>query len=1279
MRGDDSGPGPPADLRPHGADTRGVPSSPTLLDRLNTDLPFPNPADHPPACAERNQSRVLSPERPMVGEIHIEPLPHFFNTRTFPVDVKEKPLRQQTKRSGNVVAVQPGPEVGTGKAYRRHAPLTTHIRINDAKGVPLSSLLDTGASLSIIDRNLLEILGGQVSGQPMPISGLGSVTSHGWCSITFFLDARDERGCPVSVECAVDFHVLEAFAPGLCLGQDFISTHGVAIQSRRGTAILETGGQALSFSIHEHMLAPFAKQAELCVLRDTVVPARSHAWVPVDTASLAPGLDYTCHPRLAVNAAESVRLAGPLAVIDSNTSHVLLTNMGVSDALLDRRTPVADATVAHIGDAAVEASHTFTLTPTRRSHHLYTAQESSSALPEVDAEPLEMCERVDSLDIVSPNVEAATTMVDGVFKVGVDASGDPSPLLVDVLRRHPTAFALDGRPGRVVGHEMPIDLVDDRALHPEAPRRASPEKQRAMDATIDQLLQWDVIEPSTSPISFPVLMVRQYEKWRFCVDYRQLNANTIPDSYPLPTTDAIFNSLTGKRVYSSLDAIRGYHQLPVREEDRWKTAFTCHRGLFQYKTVPFGLRNAPAVFQRLMDSLLGELRWKVAVVYIDDVVVATRTMSEHVAALELLLTRAERVGLRFSPAKCTFGVPSLVLLGRKVSGAGVAIWSDRARAVLDLRRPVTLRQLYHCMGLFGYYRSFIPGFASIAAPLTALTRGWKYERCGDRSRLVGEDGSPANADRVEIPWGDAQQAAFDRLKNAIASPPILAHPDPSRPYVLYVDASKDGFGAILHQVFDVDDDESVKDASTAAVNVLDVPLLPPHFARERWMAWLRRDRYFSPIVRAVELGTDAEWVLQDGLLVRRSDGIVALPEGGLPELLRTVHDQRGHFGFTKTFLALRRHFWRPGLSVAVRAWVKHCPPCMSTKLGRRTGRLDVEDDPSVPFEDVAMDILLGFPRSRAGHDAVLVLLDLFSRMVVLEPCSSSITAEGIAAIISQRILRQGWRPRRLVPDSEARLTGEVMTALAASLRAELSPSVPHHHQANPAERCIQTVKHVLQALCVESRTHWDRRAIPAAELAINATPSVVTGFCPFDLVFVAHPDIVHSVFDDQEHAGVGTFPERLAAAHARLDDAFAAVKEARKVQKTRYDASRAPLPDFAVGDEVYVRLPDRPVPGTMENKLAPRKLGPFRVRAVLGDHRVALDLPDHLRIGDTFSVSQLDAVPSEPDPFVTHRAQPPRGTEPVSPLASVPPSPSLAPRQRRAPVALREFRVRMRG
>ncbi|KAE8247232.1 hypothetical protein A4X06_0g4603 [Tilletia controversa] len=1205
----------------------------------------------------------------------IVPSPHLFPARTFSVDREAKPLRQKTRRKGQTVVLQPGPEVGTGLAYRRHVPLTTLIRVNDTDGAPLSSLLDTGASLSVIDRNLLELLRGTVQGQPMRIQGLGPASSLGWSTLTFFIDARSALDGRVTIECSVDFHVLEAFAPGLCLGQDFVSTHGVVIDSAKGAATVDSGDTMLTFSVHEHMPAPFASAAELCVVRDVVVPARSHAWVPVDVACLAPGVDYTVFPRLTVDPSETVQLAGPVAVTARCASHILLTNVGTADAVIERRTPVADALVAHLGDAHVHTSRTFDLSlaePIVVGVHLADATPASAA--DVDVSPLDICDDTESS--VPPAVpdEPTTVMVDDVFKVGVAADGTPYADVVEVLRRHRAAFALDGRPGRVVGHEMSIELRDAVALHPEAPRRASPEKCRAMDSAIDQLLSWDVIEPSSSPVSFPVLMVRQYEKWRFCVDYRQLNAHTIPDSYPLPTTDSVFNSLMGKKIFSSLDALRGYHQLGVREQDRWKTAFTCHRGLFQYKTVPFGLRNAPAVFQRLMDALLGELRWKDAVVYIDDVVVATHTLAEHVAALDTLLACVSVAGLRFSPAKCTFAVSSLVLLGRKVSGAGMAVWSDRAKAVLDLPRPRTLRDLYHALGLFGYYRAFVPRFATVAAPLSQLIQGWRYDRVGERYQLVGSDGVAASAARVEIPWGDAQQSAFDQLKAAIASPPVLAHPDPTRPYLLYVDASKEGFGAVLHQVFERDDGPG-----GATMFPLDVHLLPSTVTKERWRAWLLGDRLFGPIVRSLEAGdgTTDDWLVEDGVFVRRVDGVLALPDAGVPFILRAAHDSAGHFGFSKTFLRVRRHFWRPSLSVAVRAWVRHCAACISTKLIRRTGELEIGKDPALPFEAISIDLLLGFPRSRAGNDAVLVVLDLFSRMVLMEPCSSSVTSEAIAAILSDRVLRMGWRPRRLVPDSEARLTGDVMRRLAASLQAELRPSLPHHHQANPVERTIQTAKFVLQSLCVTSRAHWDRRAVPAAELAINSTPSVTTGERPFDLVFVAHPDLVHAVFDSDEHSGVGSFAERLAAADARLSEAREAVSVARVAQKRNYDRSRAALPLLEPGARVYVRLDDRPMPGALHDKLAPRRQGPYEVLEVLSPHRVRLALPEGIGIGNEFDVSQLDVTPAVPDPFETHRA----GSPPVSSSSPVPASPasppevlpSLPPRERHAPRAMREY------
>ncbi|KAE8224400.1 hypothetical protein CF319_g2696 [Tilletia indica] len=247
----------------------------------------------------------------------------------------------------------------------------------------MSSLLDTGASLSVIDRNLLEVLEGTAQGTPMPIHGLGNASSLGWCTIPFFIDARDDRGRDVSLECKVDFHVVEAFAPGLCLGQDFISTHSIAIHCRRGTAELQQGGRTFTFRVHEHMFAPFAPQAELCTTRDVVVRARSHVWVPVDTGSLAPGLYYAAFPRLGVNEAES------------------------------RRTPVADAVVAQLGDVGVHSAHTFELPALASTVAVHSAAATAPAPDETAAQPLDMVEESDGFGLVDPAVEAETTLVDG--------------------------------------------------------------------------------------------------------------------------------------------------------------------------------------------------------------------------------------------------------------------------------------------------------------------------------------------------------------------------------------------------------------------------------------------------------------------------------------------------------------------------------------------------------------------------------------------------------------------------------------------------------------------------------------------------------------------------------------------------------------------------------------------------------------------------------------------------------------------------------------------------
>jgi hypothetical protein len=266
----------------------------------------------------------------------------------------------------------------------------------------------------------------------------------------------------------------------------------------------------------------------------------------------------------------------------------------------------------------------------------------------------------------------------------------------------------------------------------------SPRKKQIADDTIDQLLEWDIIESLVSRLLYQVVIVKQNGKDRYCVDYRNLNRHTKPLIYPMQRSDEIFDALAGKKVFSLLDAARGYPQVPIKEEHRWKTAFLTHSGLFEYKTMPFGLKTAPALFQQFMDKVLGGLCWTAALCYIDDVIIFSDSIEEHAEHVRKILQSAIGVGLKFTPAKCHFAYASLTLLGRRVSTEGLKVLQDKLAAVRELKPPKTIKELWHVLGLFGYYRAFIHRYSIIAAPLTALT-GLQHQRQSPRSSKQNGD------------------------------------------------------------------------------------------------------------------------------------------------------------------------------------------------------------------------------------------------------------------------------------------------------------------------------------------------------------------------------------------------------------------------------------------------------------------------------------------------------------------------------------------------------------
>ncbi|WVZ80997.1 hypothetical protein U9M48_028425 [Paspalum notatum var. saurae] len=263
---------------------------------------------------------------------------------------------------------------------------------------------------------------------------------------------------------------------------------------------------------------------------------------------------------------------------------------------------------------------------------------------------------------------------------------------------------------------------------------------------------------------------------RMCVDYRALNKVTVKNKYPLPRIDDLFDQLQGACVFSKIDLRSGYHQLKIRPSDIPKTAFTTKYGLFEYTVMSFGLTNAPAYFMQLMNSVFMDYLDKFVIIFIDDILVYSKTEAEHEEHLRLVLQRLREHRLYAKPSKCEIRIDEVPFLGHIVSKGGIAVDPRKVSAVVNWEIPRTPREIRGFLGLAGYYRRYIENFSKVAKPMTSL---------------LEKDAT--------FKWTEARQKAFDELKKRLTTAPILVLPDPAKKFTVYCDASKEGLGCVLMQ------------------------------------------------------------------------------------------------------------------------------------------------------------------------------------------------------------------------------------------------------------------------------------------------------------------------------------------------------------------------------------------------------------------------------------------------------------------------------------------------
>ncbi|GJS25942.1 putative reverse transcriptase domain-containing protein [Tanacetum coccineum] len=294
---------------------------------------------------------------------------------------------------------------------------------------------------------------------------------------------------------------------------------------------------------------------------------------------------------------------------------------------------------------------------------------------------------------------------------------------------------------------------------------------------LQELTDKGFIRPSSSPWGALVLFVKKKDgSFRMCIDYRELNKLTVKNRYPLPRIDDLFDQLQGSSIYSKIDLRSGYHQLRVREEDIPKTAFRTRYGHYEFQVMSFGLTNAPAVFMDLMNRVCKPYLDKFVIVFIDDILIYSKSKKEHEEHLRQILKLLKKEELYAKFSKCEFWISRVQFLGHVIDCRGIHVDPAKIESIKDWASPKTPTEIRQFLGLAGYYRRFIKGFSKIAKTMTKLTqKGVKFD------------------------WGNKQEAAFQLLKQKLCSAPILALPEGSEDFIAYCDASKKGLGAVLMQ------------------------------------------------------------------------------------------------------------------------------------------------------------------------------------------------------------------------------------------------------------------------------------------------------------------------------------------------------------------------------------------------------------------------------------------------------------------------------------------------
>ncbi len=803
----------------------------------------------------------------------------------------------------------------------------------------------------------------------------------------------------------------------------------------------------------------------------------------------------------------------------------------------------------------------------------------------------------------------------------------------------------------------------------------------SMKSYIEEELAKGFLRPSTSPASAGFFFVKKKDGGlRPCIDYRGLNDITIKFRYPLPLVPAALEQLREARYFTKLDLRSAYNLIRIREGDEWKTAFSTTTGHYEYLVMPFGLANSPSVFQSFINDVFRDMLNRWVVVYIDDILIYSTTLEEHIKQVRAVLRRLIDHQLYAKAEKCEFHQESVSFLGYVISSGGVAMDDKKIHSVVNWLQPSTLKELQRFLGFANFYRRFIRNFSTVAAPLTSMTKK-------GNQRLT---------------WSHAAHQAFRTLKERFTTAPILHHPNPEQEFIVEVDASSTGIGAVLSQrqgdppkLYPCAFFSRKLNPAEQNYDVGNRELLAMKAAFEEWRHWLEGARHpFTVLTDHQNLEylksakrlnhRQARWSLfftrfnfkvtyRPGSQNTKADALSRLYESSatnpsqelilpstiilapiqwdimteitdaqttdpppaetppnltyVPQPLRQrvlslVHStpSSGHPGITATLQLLNNQFWWPSIQSETITFIRNCDICNISKSPHQlpAGLLQPLPIPQRPWSHIAIDFVTDLPASQ-GQTTILTVIDRFSKACRLIPLPKLPTAFETAEALCNYVFRFYGLPEDVVSDRGPQFTSRVWKAFCQKLNINVSLTSGYHPQSNgQVERLNQELTRFLRSYCNRNQSDWSRFLF-WAEYAQNSLRKPATGITPFQCTLGFQPPLFPWSGEPSELPAVNSWLQR---SEATWNEAHTHLQRAVRRSSDQANRHRRSNPDYQPGQWVWLSTRDLRLRLPCK-KLSPRYVGPFKILRQITPVSFRLALPNHYRISPTFHVSLL--------------------------------------------------------